>query len=215
MQLYSAPVSPFAARVRIALDYKRLPCTLLAPPAAGLKSAEFLALNPIGKIPLLVLDDGSTVPESETILEYLEDAYPERPLRPTDPLRRARMRTVIRVTENYVTPPMVRLFPHLDPASRVQAVVDDELARLQAGLKYLEAYVDHTPYLVDRRPTLADCCVFPTLHLVTIVAASLGVADVFSATPRISRYFIAARSDECLRRAHDEVDAALAAHARK
>ena len=79
------PISPFAARVRAALYYKGLPFTLIAPPAAGLKCPEFLALNPMGKIPLLVLDDGSSLPESETILEYLEDAYPDRPLRPADP----------------------------------------------------------------------------------------------------------------------------------
>jgi glutathione S-transferase len=212
MKLYSAPISPFAARVRAALYYKALPVEVISPPAAGLKCPEFLELNPMGKIPLLVLDDGSSLPESETILEYLEDAYPERPLRPVAPARRAFMRTAIRVTENYVTPPTVRLFPHLNPAARDVAVVADEVARLRTGLKYLGHYVGEGPYVVDRTLSLADCCVLPTLHLCSIVAAQLATDDLFAATPQLARYFASARSDPILKRVYDEVESALAEH---
>ena len=128
----------------------------------------------MGKIPLLVLDDGSALPESETILEYLEDAYPDRPLRPVEPTRRAFMRTAIRVTENYVTPPTVRLFPHLNPGTRNSAVVAEEIARLKTGLKYLAHYVGEGAYVIEGGLTLADCCVFPSLHLCSLVAAQLG-----------------------------------------
>jgi glutathione S-transferase len=213
VKLYSAPISPFAARVRAALYYKGVPCVLVAPPAGGLKCPEFLALNPMGKIPLLVLDDGSGVPESETILEYLEDAYPERPLRPSDPVLRALMRTAIRVTENYVTPPVVRLFPHLNPGTRNLAVVAEEVARLKNGLQHLVHYVGEGPHAVDDRLTLADCCVFPTLHLCSIVAAQLNVGDLFGETPRLAQYFANARSDPFLNRVYDEVETALAGHA--
>lgn len=213
VKLYSAQISPFAARVRAALYYKGLPFTLVAPPDGALKSAEFLALNPMGKIPLLVLDDGSALPESETILEYLEDAYPDRPLRPVEPMRRAVMRTAIRVTENYVTPPMVRLFPHLNPGTRNPAVVAEEIARLKTGLNYLAHYVGEGPYAVDDKLSLADCCVSPSLHLCSIVAAQLNVDDVFSETPRLARYFANARSDPFLKRVYDEIETALAGRA--
>jgi glutathione S-transferase len=212
MRLYSAQISPFAGRVRAALYYKGLTVDVVAPPAAGLKSPEFLALNPMGKIPLLMLDDGSSVPESEAILEYLEDAYPERALRPVAPERRAFMRTAIRVNENYVTPPTVRLFPHLNPATRDPAVVADEVARLKTGLQYLSHYVGKGPYVVDDKLSLADCCVFPSLHLCSIVAAQLGMDDLFVATPQLARYFANARSDPFLKRVHDEVESALAQH---
>jgi glutathione S-transferase len=209
MRLYSAQISPFAARVRIALYYKKLTCELAAPPDTGLKGAEFLALNPMGKIPLLVLDDGSRLPESETILEFLEDAYPESPLRPAEPVRRALMRTAIRVTDNYVTPPAIRLFPHLNPGTQDTAVVADESGRLKTGLKYLNHYVSEGPYVLGNRLTLADCCVFPSLHLCSILAVQLGIHDLFGATPELARYFVNAQSDPYLKRVHDEIERAL------
>jgi glutathione S-transferase len=209
MKLYSAPISPFAARVRIALYYKGLACEFAAPPDTGLRGPEFLALNPMGKIPLLVLDDGSRLPESETILEFLEDAYPERPLRPPEPVRRAFMRTAMRVTDNYVTPPTLRLFPHLNPDARNAAVVADESERLKTGLKYLNHYVSEGSYVLGNRLTLADCCVFPSLHLCSIIAAQLGMQDLFGATPELARYFANAQSDSYLKRVHNEVERAL------
>ncbi len=51
MKLYSLDLSPYAARVRISIYAKKLPIEIVAPPAAGIKSAEYLALNPMGKIP--------------------------------------------------------------------------------------------------------------------------------------------------------------------
>jgi glutathione S-transferase len=213
VKLYSSPISPFAARVRIAIRYKGVDCELVAPPPTGLKGPEYLALNPMGKLPLLVLDDGSTLPESETILEYLEDAFPDRPLRPADPLGRARMRTFVRVTENYVTTPMVRLFPQLDPTVRRAEVVTQEVERLQTGLGNLEHYVSGDRYLIGRQLSLADCCVLPTLHLCRIVATQLGITDVLGRTPRLARYFEGATADPWLRSAHDEIEAALASHA--
>ena len=120
------------------------------------------------------------------------------------------MRTAIRVTENYVTPPTVRLFPHLNPDARNSAVVAEEIAHLKTGLKYLAHYVGEGAYVIEGGLTLADCCVFPSLHLCSLVAAQLGVDDVFSATPRLARYFVTARSDPFLKRVHDEIEAALA-----
>ena len=210
MKLYSLPISPFAARVRIALYAKNLSCEIVPPPAEGLRSPQFLALNPMGKLPLLVLDDGTRIPESETILEYLEDAHPTVPLRPADPQARALMRTIVRVTENYVTPPMFRLFTQLNPATRDVTVVTAEIERMQQGLGYLQRFIAPECYACEERLTLADCCVFPSLHLCEIVAPQLGICDVLQGTPRVASYFCKAQSEPTLRRVHDEITAALA-----
>ena len=81
MQLYSVNLSPYASRARLAIYAKGLPVEISFPPG-GMKSTEYLGINPIGKAPCLHLDDGTTVPESSTIIEYLKDALPETPLRP-------------------------------------------------------------------------------------------------------------------------------------
>ena len=59
-------------------------------------SPEYLARNPNGVIPLLILPDGRSLYESSTINEYLDETYPEPPLRPADPYQRAEMRNWVR-----------------------------------------------------------------------------------------------------------------------
>jgi len=63
---------------------------------------EYLKLNPLGVIPLLVLDDGRSIFESGTICEYLDETYPNPPLRPTDPFQRAVMRNWIRHVDGLI-----------------------------------------------------------------------------------------------------------------
>lgn len=63
----------------------------------------FVAINPNGQVPVLV-HDGRRVTESSIIDEYLEDLFPERPLRPLDPYRRAQMRIIVKFIDDYALP---------------------------------------------------------------------------------------------------------------
>ena len=72
------------------------------------------------RLPVLVLDDGVSIPESETIVEYLEDAFPDPALRPHGAEAAARVRLIARVSELYVKGPLFALFGQLDP-SKVRA----------------------------------------------------------------------------------------------
>jgi len=81
--------------VRLLLYAKGIDVEIVEPPgfhASTQSKGDYLRINPIGRVPTLVLDDGRALPESEVICEYLEDAYPEPSLRPADPWDRARMR---------------------------------------------------------------------------------------------------------------------------
>ena len=86
MQLYSGPLSLFTAKVRIALDEKRLPYERIE---VGWSLAsryrphhpEVVARNPKAQVPVLV-DGDVTVYDSTQILEYLEERAPEPPLYP-------------------------------------------------------------------------------------------------------------------------------------
>lgn len=64
-------------------------------------SEPYLKLNPKGVIPTLV-DDGEAIIESTFINEYLDDRYPDPPLRPNDPVARARMRLWPRLVDDEV-----------------------------------------------------------------------------------------------------------------
>jgi glutathione S-transferase len=69
----------------------------------------YLAVNPKGLVPTLTLE-GATIPESSIINEFLDDRFPEPPLRPADPFARARMRHWVRHEED-------ELFIAIRPAS--------------------------------------------------------------------------------------------------
>lgn len=93
LELYHHNISVCAQKVRLALVEKDLAWESrhLNLMTAEQVSPAYLALNPKGVVPTLV-HDGAPVIESTIILEYLEDAFPDTPLRPDDPLARAAMR---------------------------------------------------------------------------------------------------------------------------
>ena len=62
------------------------------------QNGDYLARSPMGKVPYLEVN-GTLLRESEVILEYLEDAFPQKPLLPKDPLERARVRELVTFIE--------------------------------------------------------------------------------------------------------------------
>jgi glutathione S-transferase len=203
LKLYTHAISPFAARVVITLRAKDIPFEDLGTPEErwppmGRKSPEYLGLNPMGKVPVMLLADGTPMAESEAIITYLDEAYPGRPLQPADPLARARMRAAIRVCETYVVTPILHTFPFLDPASREAAVIKAEFDQAQKGLSYLAPHVPEQGYIEGGQLTLADIIVFTGLHLIRVIPPVFGMRDLISTQPALNRYFEAAQADPLL-----------------
>jgi glutathione S-transferase len=93
LTLYHNDMSVCAQKVRLCLAEKALPYDAkhLNLRAGDQQKPEYLKLNPKGVVPTLV-DNEVVVTESIVINEYLDDAYPKRPLKPNDPAGRAKMR---------------------------------------------------------------------------------------------------------------------------
>ena len=93
MELYHNNMSTCAQKVRLVLREKGIDATLhhLDLRAGEQNTPAYLKLNPKGVVPTLI-DRGQPIVESTVICEYLEDVAPQVPLRPADPLWRARMR---------------------------------------------------------------------------------------------------------------------------
>jgi glutathione S-transferase len=93
MDLYHNNMSTCAQKVRLVLREKGIEVTEhhVNLRAGEQNSPEYLRLNPKGVVPTLV-DRGQPIIESSVICEYIEDVAPQVPLRPADPLWRARMR---------------------------------------------------------------------------------------------------------------------------
>ncbi|ALO47396.1 maleylacetoacetate isomerase [Pseudohongiella spirulinae] len=96
MELFSYFRSTAAYRVRIALNLKKIDYRLTSVNLLKneQKSDEYHAINPMGLIPALRLDDGTVLTQSTAILEWLEETFTDNPLLPADPLQRARIRAI-------------------------------------------------------------------------------------------------------------------------
>jgi RNA polymerase-associated protein len=92
VRLIDARRCPYCARVRIALAEKQLAYETVEIDLSD-RPAWVYELNPVGRVP--ILDDGFVLPESEVIMAYLEERYPERPLLSDDPVARARARLLV------------------------------------------------------------------------------------------------------------------------
>jgi len=111
MKLFHGWLSSASRRVRLCLaekgiDYDSVPVDLSAQEH---HSPTFLAMNPNGVVPALVLDDGRFLYESATICEYLDDIRPWPPLRPADPYARAELRNFVRWTDERLLPNLLIL----------------------------------------------------------------------------------------------------------
>jgi maleylacetoacetate isomerase len=96
MKLYNAARSSASFRVRIALKlkglaYEYVPIGLLANEQS---KPEFTQLNAAELVPVLKLDDGTTLTQSLAIIEWLDETYPQPALLPADPLARAYVRAM-------------------------------------------------------------------------------------------------------------------------
>jgi len=195
MRLYSVDRSPFGARVRAVIYFKSLPIEIVAPPDDGIKGPQYLSINPMGRLPTLVLDDGGALPESEIIVEYLEDAFPKPTLRPDNPVDRARSRLLARIAELYVMVPLFALFPQLAPANRDPAVVEALFRQVADGLSHIERELSDAGYAAGPGPTLADTALVPFLFWVEQIARMFAEPDPFERLPKLERYRTAMASD--------------------
>ncbi|MEO2175413.1 MAG: glutathione S-transferase family protein, partial [bacterium] len=77
MILYTGDLSPYSAKVRMQIYAMGLTDIEFDLPVAEFFSGNFIKKSPIGRIPVLVVDEG-IIPESEVIAEYLDELYPEK-----------------------------------------------------------------------------------------------------------------------------------------
>jgi glutathione S-transferase len=110
LDFYYASGSPYAWRVWLALEHKRIPHNwkLLSFDAGDLEKPSFHAINPREKVPAIV-DDGFALYESSAILEYLEDKRPEPRLFSADIKQRAIQRRLVREADAYFAEAMEHL----------------------------------------------------------------------------------------------------------
>jgi glutathione S-transferase len=217
MKLYQTYTSPFPTRVRLALYVKGIEVEMIEPPgfhATTQSKGDYLSINPIGRVPTLVLDDGRVIPESEVICEYLEDAYPEPALLPPDPWGRARVRLISRLCDFYLVMAMVPLFTAAGQSRRRwdQDAITRAFCAVETALGYLEAHVGSQGYAVGASLSWADGALISQLMLAYEWAPGLfGIQGALGRHPRLAAYWRAIQRDPIAARLIGETREAVAA----
>ncbi|HEY5336844.1 MAG TPA: glutathione S-transferase family protein [Rhizomicrobium sp.] len=103
--VYEHPLSPYAQKVKIALDEKGIAYEPRMPTAigSGQPDTAFLKSNPRGEVPSLI-DGDLSIFDSTIILEYIEDKWPTPPMLPKDAAARARVRMIEEVMDTSFEP---------------------------------------------------------------------------------------------------------------
>ena len=177
--LYHLWLSPDCRKVRVALLEKELDFELRAE-YIWERRDEFLALNPAGDVPVLVVSDGSALSGSNAICEFLDEVHPDPPLIGRQALGRAEVRRLVHwfdgkfdseVTENLVGEKMMkRLLGQGAPNSKA----------VRAGHANIHHHLDYIGYLTERRIWLAG----DTFSLADITAAAhLSTIDYLGDVP--------------------------------
>lgn len=209
MKLFSIALSPYAARVRVAIYAKGLPVDIVAPPADWRTSAEFRKLNPLVRIPVLLLDDGTPLAESGVIVEYLEDAHSEASLRPRTAKELAHVRFVTQVAEQYVMGAMMPLFGLFDSKTPDEPAIKAQLAKLDGALKQLNGLLRPGAYAVGDRLTTADAWLAPVRYVLDGLVSFSGRKELLDERyPAVLAYGDVARRDPHMGRVLKEMDQA-------
>jgi maleylacetoacetate isomerase len=167
MKLYDFDRSSASYRLRIALNLKnvpveRVPVHLLRN--GGEQHADsYRALNPQGRVPALVLDDGTVLIQSPAILEWLDEVYPQPPLLPADPTGRAQVRAMASLIACDIHPlNNLSVLAYLKTVlAQPQDAVDAWYANwIAVGFAALEQLVS-APYCHGAAVTLADVMLVP------------------------------------------------------
>lgn len=217
MKLYQTYTSPFPTRVRLLLYAKGLEAEIIEPPgfhSSAESKGDYLKINPIGRVPALVLDDGRVIPESEVICEYLEDTYPEPSLRPADPFERARARLIARLCDFYLVMAMVPLFDASAQRRRDwnRPRIDAALAKVSEALGWIELHLGEGGYAAGGALSHADGALTPQLVLAYEWAPALFESESpLGRHPRLAAYWRDIQGDPIAGRVIAETRAAIVA----
>ena len=145
MKLYDLPASPNTRRVRIFIAEKNLEIEMIPIDmmSGENKTEKYLAKNPLGRMPLLELDDGTCIAESIAICRYLENEFPDPPLFGTTSLEKAMIEMWQRRMEFQFLNPMIDIFRNTHEMWKDRIVQIPQVAEIASeGVKQQMVWLD-------------------------------------------------------------------------
>jgi glutathione S-transferase len=164
MKLYDGGRAPNPRRTRIFLAEKgiKLPTEQVDLGAMQQRSASYTAVNPLQRVPALVLDDGTVITESIAICRYFEELKPDPPLFGRGALEIARVEMWQRRVEQNFLLPVAHVFRNSHPAMKemevpqVHAWAEANKPRVMEFITFLDGELKDRPFIAGDHYTVAD-----------------------------------------------------------
>jgi glutathione S-transferase len=174
LRIYDFKGFPNPARVRIALAEKgmtrRVEFVTVDVPGGAHKRPEFLAKNPSGAVPVLELEDGTTIAECTAITEYLDNLDGNPILTGKSAKERALVHMMQRRAEAGLLDAVAAYFHHATPGlgPHIETYQNREWGeksrdRALAGMRYIDGVLGGQPYLAGQRFSMADITAYAGL----------------------------------------------------
>lgn len=174
LELYWGSGSPFAWRVMLTLEVKRLPyeSRLLEFSKEEHKSPGYLKLNPRGKVP--TLKDGDFVLyESLAIMSYLDRKYPDPPIFGRTPQETGLIGREISETDSYLGEPGAKIVRPVFFGKGLEKTeeIQEAAATIRRELKRIDTTLANSAWLVGAQISAADIALFPLIQILLRAAS--------------------------------------------
>lgn len=186
MKLLYAPNSPYARKVRIVAMEKHIDMALqevvLSDPDSPVQQ-----YNPLGKVPVLILDDGESLYDSRVIVEYLDHRTPVSKLVPNENGARISVIRWEALADGICDAAVAAMLEGRKPeAQQSQAYIDKQLGKVRAGLETLNKDIAKKKWCVNETFSLADIAVGCALGYVDLRFKHLNWQDNY---PAIAKHY--------------------------
>jgi len=186
MKLYDGGRAPNPRRVRVFLAEKgiKVPIEPVDLGKMQQQSAAYTTINPMQRVPALVLDDGTVIAESIAICRYFEATNPEPPLFGRGALEQALVEMWNRRAELHLLFPVASVFRHLHPAMAQMEVPqvpewgEANKPRVMSFLELLDSELKNRPYLAGEKYSVADITAMIAVDFMRV--AKLAVPDALA-----------------------------------
>ena len=181
LKLYGFDVSNYYNMLKLAMASKGLEHDIEA--VYPNQTPEYLKRSHMGKVPALETEHGMLA-ETNIIMEYLDAAYPDKPLYSGDVFQQAKIKEMVKLCELYLELPARRCHPEVFFGGKVSDETKKEVKRaLLKGIEGLARVAKFSPYLAGNEFTAADITFLYTADLAAGVAHKLFDIDLLALAP--------------------------------
>jgi glutathione S-transferase len=189
--VHGVPGSPFLRAVLVGLEEKGQPYRVQALGPGESKGEAYMKLHPFGRIPAFSHGD-FVLYETQAILRYLDDVFPEPALEPKDARTAAKMNQIIGINDWYLFPQAVRVIGfHRIVGPALMGLTPDEAAIAAAVpdtrhcIAVLDRLAGDGPFLTGSQLTIADLLVAPQMDFLALTPEG---AEALKTAPRLTAW---------------------------